>query len=82
MQSPTARRSPRQAFNGMVLLSVQGATAKDRFTLNAYSANGTLVGSHQFNGTGTAVYLPATHGVLLLKVTGRGVNETVKAVMR
>lgn len=81
-ESDGAKVTVRQAFNGMVLLSVQGATAKDRFTLNAYSANGTLVGSHQFNGTGTAVYLPATHGVLLLKVTGRGVNETVKAVMR
>ena len=77
-----SRVSVVQAFNGMVVVSVHGAAAKDCFTINAYTTDGSIVGSHQFNGTNTAIYLPAMHGVIVLKVIGNGVSETVKAVMK
>lgn len=70
-----------QAFNGMVILSVSGAQARDKFTVSAYSMNGALVGQHSFNGTNTSIYLPDNEGMLLLKVQGRGVNETVKVAL-
>lgn len=76
------RVSVAQAFNGMVVISVKGAAARERFTVNAYTSDGAFIGSHQFNGTNTAICLPAIHGVLVLKIAGNGVSETVKAVMK
>lgn len=76
------RVSVAQAFNGMVVISVKGAAARERFTVNAYTSDGSFIGSHQFNGTNTAICLPAIHGVLVLKIAGNGVSETVKAVMK
>lgn len=71
-----------QAFNGMVVLSVEGAKASDKYTVSAYTISGALLGSHAFNGTNTSVYLPKADGILLLKVAGKGVNETVKVAMK
>ena len=76
------RVSVAHAFNGMVIISVKGAAARERFTVNAYTSDGAFIGSHQFNGTNTAICLPAIHGVLVLKIAGNGVSETVKAVMK
>lgn len=70
-----------QAFNGMVVVSVDGAQAKDKFVLSAYDANGALVGTHQFYGTNSSIYLPKTNGMLILKVTGKNTNETIKTTV-
>lgn len=71
-----------QAFGGQVVISVSGAQAKDQFTARAYTADGASLGNHQFNGTNTTVYLPRTSGMILLRVTGSGTDETVKISMR
>ena len=71
-----------QAFNGQVIVNVEGAQAKDKFAVSAYDANGTLLGTHNFNGTNTSIYLPAANGMILLKVSGNGLNETVKLVVK
>lgn len=71
-----------QAFNGQVIVNVAGAQAKDKFTLTAYNMNGLCLGTHQFNGTNSSIYLPDTDGVIMLKVTGAGVNETLKITLR
>ncbi len=70
-----------QAFNGMVVVSVDGAQAKDKFVLSAYDARGALVGTHQFYGTNSSIYLPKTNGMLILKVTGKNTNETIKTTV-
>lgn len=70
-----------QAFNGMVVVSVNGAQAKDKFVLSAYDASGALVGTHQFYGTNSSIYLPKTNGILILKVTGKNTNETIKTTV-
>lgn len=71
-----------QAFNGMVIVNVTGAQAKDVYTVSAVQMDGKLLGRHQFNGTNTSIYLPNVKGIILLKVSGKGVNETVKTLMR
>lgn len=71
-----------QAFNGMVVVNVDGAQAKDAFTLNAYDADGSLLGSHKFNGTNTSIYLPKSNGIVMLKVKGEKVSESVKVIMK
>lgn len=71
-----------QAFNGQVIVNVDGAQAKDQFAINAYDVNGALLGTHKFNGTNTSVYLPNVNGMIVLKVKGANVNETVKVVVK
>lgn len=71
-----------QAFNGMVIVNVDGAQAKDQFSICAYNTNGTLLGTHKFNGTNTSIYLPNTKGMILLKVEGTNVKECVKTIMK
>lgn len=71
-----------QAFNGQVVVNVDGAQAKDNFAINAYDVNGALLGTHKFNGTNTSIYLPNTNGMIVLKVQGGNVNETVKVVVK
>ena len=71
-----------QAFNGMVIVNVDGAQAKDSYALSAYDVNGQLLGTHKFNGTNTSIYLPKVSGMIILKVKGNAVNETVKAMMK
>ena len=66
----------------MVIVNVNGGIAHDQYTISAYSTNGSLLGQHKFNGTNTSIYLPAAYGVVLLKVTGNGVDQTIKAVMK
>lgn len=71
-----------QAFSGQVIVNVDGAQAKDRFTMSAYGMNGQLLGTHQFNGTNSSIYLPDTDKMIMLKVAGNGVNETLKVVLK
>ena len=71
-----------QAFSGMVIVNVDGAQAKDCFTINAYDINGALIGTHRFNGTNTSIYLPKTEGMIILKVAGGNVKESVKVMMK
>ena len=71
-----------QAFNGQVIVNVDGAQAKDKFQMTAYDVNGKLLGTHQFNGTNSSIYLPNVGGMIMLKVKGNGVNETVKVMMK
>ena len=71
-----------QAFSGMVIVNVDGAQAKDSFTINAYDINGALIGTHRFNGTNTSIYLPKTEGMIILKVAGGNVKESVKVMMK
>lgn len=66
----------------MVIVNVNGAKASEKYTINAYDASGALLGQHEFNGTNTSIYLPQAGGLVILKVSGNGVNETVKAVMK
>lgn len=71
-----------QAFNGQVIVNVDGAQAKDKFQMSAYDVNGKLLGTHQFNGTNSSIYLPSVGGMIMLKVKGNGVNEIVKVIMK
>lgn len=71
-----------QAFNGQVIVNVDGAQAKDKFQMTAYDINGKLLGTHHFNGTNSSIYLPNVGGMVMLKVNGNGVNETVKVMMK
>lgn len=71
-----------QAFSGMVIVNVDGAQAKDSFIINAYDINGALIGTHRFNGTNTSIYLPKTEGMIILKVAGGNVKESVKVMMK
>ncbi|MBQ7423599.1 MAG: right-handed parallel beta-helix repeat-containing protein [Prevotella sp.] len=71
-----------QAFNGMVILSLEGGKAAELYTVKAYNQAGQFLGEHQFNGTNTSLYLPGNNGMLILKVEGNGVNETVKVAMK
>lgn len=76
------RTSLVQAFSGQVILSVQGATAADQFTVSAFDAAGKLLGRHRFNGTNTSIYLPNAGGLVLLKVQGSSLNETIKVTLK
>lgn len=69
-----------QCQNGMVVIGVNGAKATDAFLLTATDASGKILGCYQFNATGS-IFLPAVHGIVLLKVTGRNVNETLKVTL-
>ena len=71
-----------QAFSGMVIVNVDGAQAKDSFAINAYDITGALIGTHRFNGTNTSIYLPKTEGMIILKVAGGNVKESVKVMMK
>ncbi len=71
-----------QAFNGMVILSINGGKASEQYTVKAYNKAGQFLGEHKFNGTNTSIYLPGENGMLLLKVEGKGVNETVKVALK
>lgn len=76
------RVSLRQAFNGMVLVGVNGATATDKFTIAVYSQGGQLLGQHPFYGTATSIYLPKMNGVVVLRVSGSGLDEAVKCLVK
>jgi hypothetical protein len=71
-----------QAFNGMVILSLEGGEAAETYQINAVDAAGRLLGQHRFNGTNTSIFLPNVQGMMILKVTGKGVNESIKAIMK
>lgn len=71
-----------QAFNGQVIVNVDGAQAKDEFCITAYSTSGSMIGTHKFYGTNTSIYLPDVKGTLILNVKGNGFNESVKAIMK
>lgn len=71
-----------QAFNGMVILSLEGGEAAETYQINAVDAAGRLLGQHRFNGTNTSIFLPDVQGMMILKVTGKGVNESIKAIMK
>ena len=71
-----------QAFNGMVILSLEGGEAAETYQINAVDAAGRLLGQHRFNGTNTSIFLPNVQGMIILKVTGKGVNESIKAIMK
>lgn len=66
----------------MVIVNIEGGVAHEKYTVSAYSANGALLGEHHFNGTNTSVYLPSTHGTIILRISGNGLNEAFKAVMK
>lgn len=71
-----------QAFNGQVVVSVDGAQAKDKFVISAYDADGMLLGKHDFNGTNTSIYLPKSNGMIILKVNGKNLKESLKVVVK
>lgn len=71
-----------QAFNGQVIVNVADAQAKDKFQLSAYDTNGALIGMHKFNGTNTSIYLPKANGIVVLKVEGEGMNESLKVFVK
>lgn len=81
-QADNARVRLVQAFNGQVIVNIEGAQAKEQYTLYAYDTNGTLLGHHTFFGTNTSIYLPKANGMVLLKVKGNQLNATVKAIMK
>ena len=70
-----------QCQNGMVILAVNGAKAADEFQVTAYDVTGRTLGQHKFNATGS-IFLPAVKGAIILKVTGKGVNEAIKVAMK
>lgn len=76
------RASLVQAFNGMVIVNIEGGVAHEKYTVSAYSANGALLGEHHFNGTNTSIFLPSTHGTIILRISGNGLNQAFKAVMK
>ncbi len=59
-----------RAFCGLSVVSVEGATASDRFQLYAYSIDGKLLVAKSFQGTNTSISLPDNQP-FVLKVTGR-----------
>ena len=71
-----------QAFNGQVIVNVADAQAKDKFLLSAYDTKGALIGAHRFNGTNTSIYLPKANGIVVLKVEGEGMNESLKVFVK
>ena len=70
-----------QCQSGMVIISVNGAKASDEFNVTAFDATGKTLGQHKFNATST-IFLPNVKGVIILKVTGNGINESIKVVMK
>jgi len=64
--------------NGLVLLTVANAAADDRFTVCAYNAAGAVIGQQIFTGANTAITVPASSGVVLLQVKGKGLAESIK----
>lgn len=70
-----------QCQSGMVIISVNGAKAADEFQVTAFDVTGKTLGQHKFNATST-MFLPNVQGVIILKVTGNGVNESIKVVMK
>jgi len=77
-QLAAARLSVVKTFGGLTVLSVKGARAAERYTVNIYATDGRLLGRQVFNGTGTAIRVPATAGNIILKVNGNGLNESIK----
>lgn len=71
-----------QAFNGQVIVNVADAQAKDKFTITAYDASGKTLGTHSFNGTNSSIFLPYAGSMIILKVAGTGVDETLKVMLK
>jgi len=70
-----------QAFNGMVIVNVDGAKAADIFNVEVFDIAGKLLGQHRFNGTNTAISLPKGNKMMILRVKGKGISESVKIMM-
>ncbi len=71
-----------QTQSGLVLLTVSGAQAAERYQATLYAMDGHPMGRHAFNGSTTAIYLPQASQPLLMNVSGNGVNETLKIMLR
>ena len=59
--------SVRQTENGLVLLTVNGESSGQSHCVKAYDSCGRLIGQHCFYGATTALRLPLTNGVIILK---------------
>jgi hypothetical protein len=81
-QSNGSKVSLTQTQSGIVLLTVSGAQAKERYQATVYDMHGRPMGKHAFNGSTTAIYLPQASQPMLLNVSGKGIDETVKIIVR
>lgn len=71
-----------QAFNGMVLVGISGAKASDNFMITVCDTAGKILGKHPFCGTGTSIYLPKSSGTVIVKISGSGLDECIKCLMK
>ena len=77
----SSRLSLVQAHCGLVIIQVDNVLSTDELTLNVYDMEGRVVAARQFNGSTTSINLPAVNGILIINVTGRDLNESVKVTL-
>lgn len=77
----SSRLSLVQAHCGLVIIQVDNVLSTDELTLNVYDMEGRVVATRQFNGSTTSINLPAVNGILIINVTGRDLNESVKVTL-
>lgn len=69
--------------SGLLLVTLNGASAATEYRVALFDASGRVLTSHLFNGSTTAITLPSfAAGMLLVKVTGDDVNESRKVMVR
>jgi len=68
---------------GMLLVTLKDATSAAEYRVALFDASGRMLASHFFNGSTTAITLPSSlAGMMLVKVTGEGVNVGKKILVR
>ena len=65
---------------GTLLLTVTAEESNQHFNASIYDAQGNLLANHPFYGTTTALTLPRVRGILLVRVNGKDVDETMKVL--
>ena len=68
--------SIKRKHGGMLIISLKDANARDRYTLNIYSADGKCLSSRQFQKT-TTFNTQGMKGTYFIRVEGNGLSQGI-----
>ncbi len=80
--SENRRVSLTTTVSGLIIATIEGAKAADSYQLLLTDAAGRVLSQRQFNGSTTAVHLPPTRGIVILTVSGQGIKESAKLLLK
>ena len=72
-----------RSTNGMIIVSLKGVVSSSEYTISLYNLSGSILCRHNFYGGTTSLNIPqSANGVCLLNVNGKGINESVKLIIK